>query len=55
MMIGNQRLQQQFDGLLMMGIVIPPKHVEQYLYDKAINFTIDCCIWLVVLFERPSG
>jgi len=21
-----------------------PKHVEQCLYDKAINFTIDCCI-----------
>jgi len=24
---------------------------EQCLYDRAINFTIDCCIWLVVLFE----
>jgi len=23
MMIGNQRLQRQFDGLLMMGIVMP--------------------------------
>jgi len=21
-----------------------PKHVEQCLYDKAINFNIDCCI-----------
>jgi len=28
-----------------------PKHVEQCLYDKAINFTNDCCIYLVVLFE----
>jgi hypothetical protein len=31
-----------------------PKHVEQYLYYKAINFTIDYCIWLVVLFELRS-
>ena len=35
---GNQRLQRQFDGLLMMGIVMPLKHVEQCLYDKAIKF-----------------
>jgi hypothetical protein len=28
-----------------------PKHVEQYLYDKVINFTNDGCVWLVVLFE----
>ena len=40
---GNQRLQRQFDGLLMIGIVIP-ETIEQCLYDKAINFTIDCCI-----------
>ena len=25
-----------------------PKHVERCLYDKAINFTIDWCIWLGV-------
>jgi hypothetical protein len=40
---GNQRLQRQFDGLPMMGIVMP-ETCYQYLYDKAINFTIDCCI-----------
>jgi hypothetical protein len=27
------------------------KHVEQRLRDKAINFAIDCCIWLSVLFD----
>jgi hypothetical protein len=46
---GNQRLQRQFDGILMMGIIMP-KHVQQLLYHKTINFTIDCCIWLGVLF-----
>jgi hypothetical protein len=33
---GNQRLQRQFYGLLMMGIIMPD--VEQCLYDKAIKF-----------------
>jgi hypothetical protein len=29
-----------------------PKHVEQCLYDKAINFTIDCCIQLGFFYLR---
>jgi len=35
----------------VVGLLQCPKHVEQCLYDKATNFTIDCCIYLVVLFE----
>jgi hypothetical protein len=35
---GNQRLQRQFDGLLMMGTVMPAKHVDQCPYDKLIKF-----------------
>jgi hypothetical protein len=47
----NQRLQQQLESAPDDGHNSAPKHAEQRLRDKAINFTIEFCIWLDISFE----
>jgi len=41
---GNQRLQWQFDGLLMMGMIMPKTCWAVSVRQSNKNFTIDCCI-----------
>jgi len=57
---GNQRLQRQFDGLLMMGIVMPetcwPVSVRQSnnFYDWLLNL-VGCFIWEFGYTQQSSG
>ena len=55
---GNQRLQRQFDGLLMMGIVMPETcssvsvRQSNKFYDWLLHL-VGCFIWVIIL-ESPE-
>jgi len=57
---GNQRLQRQFDGLLMMGIVIPETcwavsvRQSNKFYDLLLHL-VGCFIWVLVICLRRKN
>jgi hypothetical protein len=54
MMIGNQRLQRQFDGLLMMGIVMPEMLSSVCMTEQLILRLIVASSWLPYSSEEVT-